>query len=76
MKRGRDCIEPMGIKFPDESSVFHKNPKTFTPIGSGQSYPFFPSSTAVACQINSASSNTYSFTVKREAVHSSEHQNI
>jgi hypothetical protein len=76
MKRGLDCIEPMGIKFPEQSFVLRNNLKTFTPIGSGQFYPFFPPSTGVARQINSASSNTNSLTVKSEAVCSPEHQNI
>jgi hypothetical protein len=45
----------MGIKFPDESFVLHNILKSFTPIGSGKSYPFFPPSIAVAHQIDSAS---------------------
>ena len=35
VKSGLECIEPMGIKFPEESFVLHNNLKTFTPIGSG-----------------------------------------
>jgi hypothetical protein len=66
----------MGINFLDESFVLHINLKTFTPIGSGQSYNFFPPSTAVARQINPASGHTNSFTAKREAVCSSIYQNI
>jgi hypothetical protein len=50
----------MGIKIPEQSFVLHNILKTFTPVGSGQSYPFFPPSTAVVCQINSTSYQTNS----------------
>ena len=76
VKGGPDCLEPTGIKFPEESFVFQIILKTFTPVGSGQSSLFFPPSTAVAHQINSAYGHTNSFTAKREAAHSSEYHNI
>jgi len=76
VKRRLDCIEQMGIKFPEQSFVLHNILKTFAHTGSGQTQTFLPPSRTVARQINSATSHTNSSTVKSEAVHSSEHQNI
>ena len=52
MKRGLNCIELVGTKFPEQSFVLHNILKTFTHIGSGQTQIFLPPSTAVARQIN------------------------